>query len=88
MDNNHHRITHAYERRRRKESVMRAATAQQVQPQWLRYPEAERYSGLGRSTLFGLIQSGEIQAAKVGKAVRLSRSSIDEYMEEHSFVNE
>jgi excisionase family DNA binding protein len=63
---------------------MRAGTAQQVQPEWLRYPEAERYSGLGRSTLWKLITSGEVQAAKVGKAVRLNRRSLDEYMERHS----
>jgi excisionase family DNA binding protein len=66
---------------------MRVATAQQVEAEWLRYPEAERYSGLGRSTLFGLVQSGQIRAAKVGKAVRLSRSSIDQYMKEHSFAD-
>jgi len=66
---------------------MRAAAAQQVEAEWLRYPDAERYSGLGRSTLFGLVQSGQIRAAKVGKAVRLSRSSIDQYMEEHSFAD-
>jgi len=66
---------------------MRAGTAQQVQPEWLRYPEAEKYAGLGRSTLFGLVQSGQIQAAKVGKAVRLSRQSIDSYMERHSIAD-
>ena len=66
---------------------MRAGTAQHVQPEWLRYPEAETYAGLGRSTLFGLVQSGQIQAAKVGKAVRLSRSSIDRYMEKHRLAN-
>lgn len=52
---------------------MRAGTVQMVQPEWLRYPEAEKYAGLGRSTLFGLVQSGQIRAAKIGKAVRLSR---------------
>jgi excisionase family DNA binding protein len=64
---------------------MYVGTAQQVQPEWLRYQEAERYSGLGRSTLFKLVRSGEVQAAKVGKAVRLSRRSLDEYMERQSF---
>jgi excisionase family DNA binding protein len=66
---------------------MYAGTAQQVQPEWLRYQEAERYSGLGRSTLFKLVRSGEVQAAKVGKAVRLSRRSLDEYMERKSFAD-
>jgi excisionase family DNA binding protein len=66
---------------------MRTGTAQQVEPQWLRYPEAERYSGLGRSTLWKLVKDERIRAAKVGKAVRLSRSSIDQYMEENSFAD-
>jgi excisionase family DNA binding protein len=66
---------------------MRAGTAQQVQPEWLRYPEAERYSGLGRSTLWKLVKDERIRAAKVGKAVRLSRRSIDSYMEEQSIID-
>jgi excisionase family DNA binding protein len=66
---------------------MRAATGQQVQPEWLRYPEAERYSGLGRSTLWKLVKDERIRAAKVGKAVRLSRRSIDEYMEAQSIAD-
>jgi excisionase family DNA binding protein len=66
---------------------MRAGTAQQVQPEWLRYAEAERYSGLGRSTLWKLVKDERIRAAKVGKAVRLSRRSIDQYMEGHSFAD-
>ncbi len=66
---------------------MRAGTTQQVQPAWLRYPEAERYSGLGRSTLWRLVKDGHIQAAKVGKAIRLSRQSIDSYMDEQSIAD-
>jgi excisionase family DNA binding protein len=60
---------------------MRTGTAQHVQPEWLRYPEAERYSGLGRSTLWKLVRDGHISAARVGKAVRIQRRSLDEYME-------
>ena len=66
---------------------MRAGMAQQVRPEWLRYSEAERYSGLGRSTLWKLVKDDHIRAAKVGKAVRLSRRSIDEYMEEQSIAD-
>jgi excisionase family DNA binding protein len=66
---------------------MRARTAQQVQPEWLRYPEAERYSGLGRSTLWKLVKDGHVGAAKVGKAVRLNRRSLDEYMQERSIAD-
>jgi excisionase family DNA binding protein len=67
--------------------MMRAGTAQEVQPEWLRYPDAERYSGLGRSTLWKLVKDGHIRAARVGKAVRLSRQSIDQYMEKQSIID-
>ena len=65
---------------------MRAAMAQQVQPEWLRYPEAERYAGLGRSTLWKLVKNGQVDAAKVGKAVRINRHSLDEYMERQAYT--
>ncbi len=61
---------------------MHTATPQEVVPQWLRFSDACRYSGLGRSTLTRLIGAGEIKAAKIGKAVRISRVSIDTYMEQ------
>ena len=66
---------------------MRTGTAQEVRPEWLRYPDAERYSGLGHSTLWKLVKDGHIQAARVGKAVRLSRQSIDHYMGEQSVAD-
>ena len=66
---------------------MLAGTAQEVQAEWLRFPEAERYSGLGRSTLTKLIKEGLIHAAKVGKAVRINRRSLDEYMESQAYAS-
>ena len=60
---------------------MYTATPQEVTPKWLRFAAAESYSGLGRSTLTRLIEAGEIRAARVGKSVRINRTSIDEYME-------
>lgn len=65
---------------------MCAGATQQVQPAWLRYPEAERYSGLGRSTLWKLVKDDRIRAAKVGKAVRINRHSIDEYMKRQAYT--
>ena len=67
---------------------MHAATSQGVAPQWLRFPEAERYSGLGRSTLTKLIGTREIKAVKVGKSVRISRISLEEYMERQVIGND
>jgi excisionase family DNA binding protein len=63
-----------------KKARMYTATPQEVTPEWLRFHEAERYSGLGRSTLTKLIGYGEIKAAKIGKSVRINRASIDRYM--------
>jgi excisionase family DNA binding protein len=53
---------------------------------WFSYSEAQRYSGLGRTKLWKLISDGEVEAAKVGKAVRINRTSLDEYMRRHSYV--
>jgi len=52
---------------------------------WLSYPEAQRYSGLGRTKLWQLISSGEVKAAKIGRAVRISRRSLHEYMEANAY---
>jgi excisionase family DNA binding protein len=52
-----------------------------VKALWLTYPEAQKLAGLGRTTLWTLVSSGEIKAARVGRAVRISRQSLLEYME-------
>ena len=57
-----------------------------VEEAWLPYPEAQRYSGLGRTKLWQLISSGEVAAAKVGRATRISRRGLEEYMHRHSYV--
>jgi len=53
---------------------------------WMSYPEAQRFSGLGRTKLWELVSSGEVQAAKVGRAVRINRRSLNEYMKRSSYV--
>jgi excisionase family DNA binding protein len=62
---------------------MHTATPQEVTPQWLRFAAAESYSGLGRTTLRRLINTGDIRAARIGKSIRINRVSLDEYMERH-----
>jgi excisionase family DNA binding protein len=62
---------------------MHTATPQEVTPQWLRFAVAESYSGLGRTTLRRLINTGDIRAARIGKSIRINRVSLDEYMERH-----
>jgi excisionase family DNA binding protein len=53
---------------------------------WISYSEAQKYSSLGRTKLWQLISTGEVEVAKVGRAVRISRTSLEEYMQRHSYV--
>ena len=53
---------------------------------WISYSDAQAYSGLGRTKLWTLVSSGEVEAAKVGRAVRISRRSLDQYMRRNSYV--
>ena len=56
--------------------------------EWITYRQAEELSGLSRTTLWKLISAGDVEAARVGRAVRISRQSLEEYMQratgEHS----
>ncbi len=53
----------------------------EVFPAYFSYKEAEVWSGLSRTTLWSLINSGCIKAARVGRAVRISRRSLEDFME-------
>jgi excisionase family DNA binding protein len=50
-------------------------------PEWLTYEQATRLVGLGRTTLWRLTNSGEIKSARVGRALRINRTSLLAYME-------
>ena len=52
-----------------------------LEPAWVTYAEAATLTGLGRTTLRELVGSGEIRAAKVGRAVRLHRRDLERAME-------
>jgi excisionase family DNA binding protein len=55
-----------------------------VEALWLTYPEAQKLTGLGRTTLWMLINdpNSGVRAARIGRrAVRISRHSLLEYME-------
>ncbi len=47
---------------------------------WGTYRQAEELSGLSRTTLWRLVSAGEVEAAKVGRAVRINLESLDAYM--------
>jgi excisionase family DNA binding protein len=52
----------------------------EITPEWVTYKQAEELSGLSRTTLWKLIGAGEVEAAHVGRAVRINRESLNAYM--------
>jgi excisionase family DNA binding protein len=57
-----------------------------VHREWISAAQATAFSGLGRTTLWKLASTGQVRAAKVGRAVRFSRSSLQEFMEKSSYT--
>ena len=43
--------------------------------------EAAKYLGVSRSTIYRLIELDEIRAAKLGKAIRIEKMSLDTFRE-------
>ena len=52
-----------------------------IEPKWITYEEAQRLVGLGHTTLWRLVKSGEVKSAQIGRAVRIKRESLEDYME-------
>lgn len=57
-----------------------------VQREWLSYREAQEFCGLGRTVLWTLASTSQVKAAKVGKSVRFSRKSLQEFMERNAYA--
>ncbi len=51
---------------------------------WVSYPEAERFSGVGRGTLRKLVRNGQLRAAKTGQVTRIDKHSLRFFMEHHA----
>lgn len=56
-----------------------------VERSWYSYREAQEYAGIGRTKLWELVSSGKLQASKIGRSVRISKTSLDEYLESQSY---
>jgi excisionase family DNA binding protein len=52
----------------------------EITREWVTYKQAEELSGLSRTTLWKLISADEVEAARVGRAVRINRESLTAYM--------
>ncbi len=53
-----------------------------VERAWYSYSDAERYTGLSRVTLWRAVERGELKVARIGRAVRMSRTELDRFMEQ------
>jgi excisionase family DNA binding protein len=49
--------------------------------EWLTTKQAQLLTSLGRTTLWRLSNSGQIKTARVGRAVKINRTSLLSYME-------
>jgi excisionase family DNA binding protein len=58
--------------------------AKPVEQEWVSYPDAERFSGLSHTTLWRLVVSGQLKAARVGRSVRIHLPTLYEFMENAS----
>ena len=54
----------------------------EVKPEWITYEEAQRLTSLGRTTLWRICSSSEVKTARIGRAVRIHRRSLEDYMEQ------
>jgi excisionase family DNA binding protein len=53
-----------------------------IMPAWLSYKQAEAYANLSRTKLWQLINAKRIKAARIGRAVRIERASLQAFMEQ------
>jgi len=58
-----------------------------VERQWWTVKELQVVSGLGRTKCYELIASGELEAMKVGRAVRVSRTSFEEWTRRQRYLD-
>ena len=56
----------------------------EITREWVTYRQAEEITGLSRTTLRKLVDEGEIQIRRVGRAVRINRATLDAYMNDES----
>lgn len=57
---------------------------QHIEPICVRINDAARMIGVGRTKLYELISSGELEAVKIGKATRVTTVSLNELVKRRS----
>lgn len=60
---------------------------QPVEPLCVRVNDAARMIGIGRTKLYELISSGELETVKIGKATRITTASLHRLVERYRVLN-
>ncbi|WP_298333142.1 helix-turn-helix domain-containing protein [uncultured Erythrobacter sp.] len=60
---------------------------QPVEPICIRINDAARMIGVGRTKLYDLISSGELETVKIGRATRITTASLHKLVERHKALN-
>ncbi|WP_228242064.1 helix-turn-helix domain-containing protein [Porphyrobacter sp. GA68] len=60
---------------------------QPVEPICVRINEAARMIGIGRTKLYELISTGELETVKIGKATRVTTASLRELVKRRRVAN-
>ena len=58
----------------------------QVEPEWMSIKELMILTGLGRTKCYELVSSGELEAIKCGRAVRVSVASYREWVRRQRYL--
>lgn len=59
----------------------------EVEPEWLTVQQLMTLTGLGRTKCYELVASGELEAVKIGRSVRVSRASYEELTRRHRYLD-
>jgi excisionase family DNA binding protein len=59
-----------------------ATTTTQLPPLLVRVNEAARLLGLGRSTIYQLVESGELPSVRIGTARRIPLAALEQWVNE------
>lgn len=58
-----------------------------VEPEWYSIQDLRILTGLGRTKCYELVTSGELEAIRVGRAVRVSRASYLEWTRRQRYTD-
>jgi excisionase family DNA binding protein len=58
-----------------------------IEPEWLSVKALMTLTGLGRTKCYELVASGELEAIKVGRAVRVSKASYIEWTRRQRYMD-